>query len=113
MRMRPATLARHQAYQLETLAAELRQIAAALETLARVLATNAQCRRATTNERRVMMADLYDPACADLARYVLQETPGALADDTATIDALAVTIQRAIEDWITANVPIDGLDDVS
>jgi hypothetical protein len=39
----------------------------------------------------------YDPACADLARHFLESQPGATADDTATIDALASEIQQTIE----------------
>lgn len=42
----------------------------------------------------------YDPACRELAEHFLQHTPGALADDGETIDALAVAIQDAIEDWL-------------
>jgi hypothetical protein len=48
------------------------------------------------------MADTYDPACADLARHFLQDQPGATADDTETIDALALEIQQTIEAFLTA-----------
>jgi hypothetical protein len=51
--------------------------------------------------------DLYDPACADLARHFLEHEPGALADDSEAIDGLACAIQRAIEDWLGGHASLE------
>lgn len=49
-----------------------------------------------------MSKDLYDPACYELAEYFLKDVPFGNPDETSYEQAchdLALTIQKAIEDW--------------